>query len=358
MEERLQVALDERLRRCEVKGASAAVILPDKTLWRGASGISHEAVRMSPDMSFAIGSITKNVVAALVLQLVEEGKLSLEDPISKWLPPFPHVDGAVTIRQLLNHTSGIFMFWENQQIWDDLIRDRTRVFTPEEVLGYLKEPHFPRGEGYRYSNTNFLLAAMIITRVTGSTLGTEMRNRFWKPLDLDAVSLPLEEPYPENLAHVWGDNYDKDGSYRDITFLPRASHDSIGYGSSGLFMTAEGLARWTHALFNGRVIGPESLEQMKGVGSVDGYGLGLGRLGQGIVGWLSAYGHGGGNIGSSSYMAYLPDQGISLAVMVNHFGGDCAGLMVRDLARISALWVKPESAVGILWSVEGLLSMV
>ena len=252
LEERLREALDTRVRHCGVKGASAAVILPDGTAWEGAAGISHGDVEMTPDMAFAVGSITKNMVAALVLQLAEEGRLSLEDPLSRWLPPYPHVDGAITVRQLLNHTSGLFMFWDNQAIWDDLIRERTRVFTPEEVLGYIQEPYFAPGEGHRYSNTNYLLAAMIVTRVTDSTLSAEMRRRFWEPLGLESACLPLEEPYPENIAHVWGDNFEKGSPIRDLTVLPRTSHDSIGYGSSGVFMIAGDLARWTHALFGGK----------------------------------------------------------------------------------------------------------
>ncbi len=131
LDERLQTALDVRLRHYDVKGASVAVILPDGTIWRGASGVSHPGVNMSPDMAFAIGSITKNMVAALMLQLAEEGKLSLDEPIGQWLPSYPHVNPAITIRQMLNHTSGLFMFWDNQQLWDDLVRYRTKHFTPE-----------------------------------------------------------------------------------------------------------------------------------------------------------------------------------------------------------------------------------
>lgn len=104
LDERLQSALDKRLRACDVKGASAAVVLPDGTVWRGVSGYSHPPVRMTPDMAFAIGSITKNMIAALLLQLAEEGKLSLDDPIGRWLPPYRHVNGDITVRQMLNHT--------------------------------------------------------------------------------------------------------------------------------------------------------------------------------------------------------------------------------------------------------------
>jgi len=304
VEDRLQSALDRRLHRCDAKGASVAVVFPDGTLWRGASGISHEAVEIAPDMAFAIGSITKNMVAALALQLAEEGKLSLEDPIGRWLPAYPHVNPAITIRQMLDHTSRLFMFWENQRTWDDLMRCRTKAFTPEEVLGYPQAPHFAPGEGYRYSNTNYLLAAMIITRATGSTLSTELRRRFWEPLGLRSARLAIEEPYPENPAHVWGDNFEKDGSYRDITLLPRTSHDSITYGSTGVFMTAEDLARWTHALFHAEVIGVQSLAQM---------------------------------------------QAFSLA--------GCASRIVRDVATITALQLKPGFSFAVLWGgVEGLLA--
>jgi D-alanyl-D-alanine carboxypeptidase len=340
LEEKLQAALEKRLRHSNVNGASAAIILPNGTIWRGTAGISHPGVTMSPAMAFAIGSITKNMVAALMLQLAEEGKLSLEDPIGKWLPSYPHVNPVITIRQMLNHTSGLFMFWDNQQLWDDLVRYRTKHFTPEEVLGYLKEPHFRPGEGYRYSNTGYLLAAMIITRATGSTLAAEMRRRFWEPLELQSARLPPEEPYPENLAHVWGDNFEKDGSYRDVTFLPRVSHDSITYGSAGVFMTAEDLARWTHALFHGKVLRADSLRQMQSFGR-GAYGLGLGRFGFRVSGGLTAVGHGGANIGTGAYMVYLPDYEVSIAVMVNRVFSGCDTRIVRDLSQIAASSLNP-----------------
>jgi D-alanyl-D-alanine carboxypeptidase len=162
LEDQMQKVLDRGLDRYDVRGVSAAVIFPDGKIWTGVSGISHDTVTIKPDMLFAIGSITKNVVAALTLKLNEEGILSLEDPLSKWLPSYPNVDDRITIRQLLNHTSGLYMFWDNQQIWDELKRDRTKVWSHEEVLSYLKDPCFAPGKGWRYSNTNYLLLAMII----------------------------------------------------------------------------------------------------------------------------------------------------------------------------------------------------
>jgi len=182
LEQRLQETLDEKIQKYGVRGVSAAIVFPDKEVWTGTSGISHDTISIKSDMLFGIGSITKNVTAALALQLQEEGLLGLEDPLSKWLPTYPYVDSTITIRQLLGHTSGLYMFWDNQEIWDALKADRTKVWSPEEVLSYIKEPYFAPGEGFRYSNTNYLLAAMIIEKATCSTLSAEFRKRFWQPL--------------------------------------------------------------------------------------------------------------------------------------------------------------------------------
>lgn len=150
--EQLQRVLDTELSKYNVNGVSASIIYPDWSVWNGVSGISHDTVSIKPDMLFAIGSITKNFVAALTLKFIEDGRLSLNDPISKWLPAYNYMDSTITIRQLLNHTSGIYMFWSNQQIWDDLKKDRTKVWQPDEVLSYIKEPYFAPGKGFRYSN--------------------------------------------------------------------------------------------------------------------------------------------------------------------------------------------------------------
>lgn len=116
-------------------------------------------------MLFSIGSITKNFVAALTLQMAEQGTLSLEDKLSAWLPAYPYIDSTIIIRQLLNHTSGIYRFWENDSLWNALKKDRNRIWTPEEVLGYIKEPHFAAGKSWRYSNTNYLLMGIIFSLV-------------------------------------------------------------------------------------------------------------------------------------------------------------------------------------------------
>ncbi|GAH03431.1 unnamed protein product, partial [marine sediment metagenome] len=241
------------------------------------------------------------------------------------------------IRQLLNHTSGIYMFWDNQEIWDDLKKDREKVWTPEEVLSYIKEPCFAPGESWRYSNTNYLLLAMIIMKATGSNLSTEFNKYFWEPLDINHAYLSIEEDIPFNQAHVFGDNFNNDGSNLDLTFLPRASHESITYGSAGLFMTAEDLAHWCNALFEGEVLHRESMDEMLqfvdiGFGSRKrGYGLGVELFLRRISSGERAIGHSGANIGTSVYMVHLPEHHFTVVVMINDFNHKCSQAITEDL---------------------------
>jgi D-alanyl-D-alanine carboxypeptidase len=296
---------------------------------------------MKPDMLFAIGSITKNVVAALTFKLAEEGILSLDDSLFKWLPRYSKVDSAITIRQLLHHTSGLYMFWDNQKIWDDLKKYRNQAFTKEEVLTYLKEPYFRPGKGWHYSNTNYLLLAMIITKATGSSLSAEFRKRLWEPLGIENAYLSMEEQIPNKLAHVWGDNFENDGSFRDITFLPQISHKTITYGSGGLFMTAGDLAFWCHSLFTGKALKQSSMEQMLNFNR-EGYGLGVHLISKSITNGVKAHGHGGGNIGTSAYMTYLPDFETSIVAMINAFHGKCPDRILEDLIEIVSEHLRQE----------------
>ena len=118
MEDQFQKVLEKGINRYNDRGVSAAVVFSDNKIWTGTSGISYDTVSIKPDMLFAIGSVTKNFVAALTLKLAEEDLLSLDDSLSSWLPDYPYIDNTIILRQLLNHTSGIYMFWENQEIWN------------------------------------------------------------------------------------------------------------------------------------------------------------------------------------------------------------------------------------------------
>lgn len=340
VEDQMQKILDKGIAKYDVNGVSATVIFPDGKIWNGVSGISHDTVSIKPNMLFAIGSVTKNFIAALTLTLAEENVLSLNDPISRWLPTYPYVDNAITIKQLLNHTSGLYMFWENQLIWDDLKKDRTKYWTPEDVLEYIKEPYFKAGDGWRYSNTNYLLLAMIINKATGSNLSTELKKRFCQPLGITDLYISQEESIPPHQAHVYGDNFQFGESIRDITFLPRTSHESIGYGSSGIFTTSENLARWSHALFEGEILKEQSLTKMldfveiRPIANMRAYGLGVEVYIRQFSWGKRAIGHGGGNIGTTTYMVYFPEYHVSVVVMINAFPNKAADVITTGLSRV------------------------
>ena len=103
----LQAAMEESIKNSGAIGVSAAVVLPGGEMWAGTTGVSHPGAPLTTDMLFSIASVQKNLQAALALKLIEEGVIALDDPLRKWLPPTPAIDGAITIRQLLNLTSGI-----------------------------------------------------------------------------------------------------------------------------------------------------------------------------------------------------------------------------------------------------------
>ncbi len=354
LEEQIQDVLDRTILKYNERGVSTAIIIQDSIKFSMVSGISHDSVSMKPDMLFAIGSVTKNFVAALTLKLVEENKLSLDDPLSRWLPTYPNVNSTITIRQLLNHTSGIYMFWDNQKIWDELKKDRGKVWTPEEVLGYIKDPYFAPGKGWRYSNTNYLLLAMIIEKSTGSTLSTELKKHLFEPLGIENIYLSQEDTIPENQAHVFGDNFNFGDPTVDLTFLPRASHESITFGSSGVFTTAMDLATWSTALYEGKVLQAQSMAEMsqfvkfKPFGDMKAYGLGVQVYRNSFSSGKLAIGHAGGNIGTTTYMVYLPDYQVSIVVMVNAFPGKSATAITKKLIRVI---LKDQNALGFIPSI-------
>jgi D-alanyl-D-alanine carboxypeptidase len=119
-------------------------------------------------MLFDIGSTGKNYVAALILQLVEEGRFTLEDPLRKWLPDYPNIDNNITVRQMLNHTSGIYDIVKNSRSPWQMAYKSTKMWTQEQILADLVDkPYFTPGNGWHYSSTNYILLRMIVEKVTG-----------------------------------------------------------------------------------------------------------------------------------------------------------------------------------------------
>ncbi|MFC1853255.1 serine hydrolase domain-containing protein [candidate division CSSED10-310 bacterium] len=317
--EEMQKTLDNALNEYDLMGLSAAIIMPDQPNWSGVSGYSYDTTPITSDMLFYMESITKSYVAALVLHLSAEGLLTLEDSLDMWLPEYRYIDGCITIRQLLNHSSGVFDFSEHPTIWDEIMADLHRSWSPEEVItNFVLEPYFEPGTGWYYSNTNYFLLGMVIVEVTGSELSAELRQRFFNPLGLNNTFLAGEDDITGELAHGWYD-LDMDGDLDDFSIIPRTAIDSLAWAAGGLVSTAEDNALWASYLFGGDILEQEQLDQMLDFIAFNsetrtGYGLGTCRFNYCNQ---TLWGHTGGGIDFSAILFYLPDEEVSFTVMCN-----------------------------------------
>jgi D-alanyl-D-alanine carboxypeptidase len=342
--QKLQDALDNGLKQYGGMGISAAVIVPGYETWVGVSGVSHGTTPITPDTLFSAGSINKMYTAVTILQLAEEGELSLDDPISKWLPAYPQVDSSITIRQLLNHTGGIFDMVRHPDYWAAMSTDPDKVWRPEEIIeNFLLEPYFPKGTGWHYSTPGYILLRMIIQEITGSEVSAVYRDRLFTPLGLEHTYVAGLEELPENTAHGWFD-LDGDGAYDD---LPSFTSFDTGIGGA-VYATPEDLALWSHALFSERrLLKDETFQQMLTFHSptpdeplLVGYGLGVVKFNPEIFNGLEILGHSGNAPGYAAACFYLPDYDVSLSVMVNTHAGeamptinDLLGILVKELTE-------------------------
>ena len=152
-------------------------------------------------MLFGFGSITKTFVAAIVLQLVEEGKLGLGDTLGKWLEEYPNIDTNITVHQLLNHTSGLGGYFRKEHFRSDVEGNLDRVWSPEEILKYVGIPKTLPGDGKQYSNTNYILIDLIVEAATGNPVEQELEERVFRPLRLDHTYLPKRDFDPRRWAN-------------------------------------------------------------------------------------------------------------------------------------------------------------
>ncbi len=307
LEARLQRSIDSIRTERALPGISAAVLLRGEGLWRGCSGVSHPGVPLRPEMVFGIGSNSKLFTAVAALRAVEAGLLGLEDSIEAWLPPHPNIAGGITLRQLLNHQSGLADVNAIPGYQDSVLRNPERIFTREEVLAWVGPPHFAPGTSWEYSNTNYLLVGMITEQATGRGLAALLREDILIPLGLDSTTLPPDEEVVGVVAHPWAQG-------GDISAVSRNTLHSTAWCAGAMFSSSGDMARWYDALFAGRVLGAESMREMTTfVGSGD-YGFGVSRrVENGRTLWV----HGGSIRGYSSFMLHDSAQAATICVLVN-----------------------------------------
>jgi CubicO group peptidase (beta-lactamase class C family) len=295
---RFQTVLDSVMHtNSNSKGVSVAVYTPEEGMWTGVSGISYPGVPMTPDMRFGIGSETKTFIAVVLLKLQEQGLLTLEDHLYQWLPPINNVDSTVTIRQLLTHQSGIFDFFNDRptMITDSIWADTSRFWSVQETLATIGKPNFAPGNGYRYSNTNYILAAMVIEAATGKTWVQKLHDLIFEPLHLDSTFVGVFEPRNGPVAAEW-DEY----SGRLITNSPMTAEYSLAHGAGAMFSTAAEMVQWHNALFNGSFISESSMQMMLSFDPSSLYGLGI----KVYENYPLFYLHGGGILGYTSMTLY------------------------------------------------------
>jgi len=322
----MQAGIDLNTKIFRGQGVSAAIITKDYRYWTGASGFSEVSKPVKTEMVFNIGSIGKNYLAALILQLSEDGRLSLDDPISKWGLGSSTIDNNITISQLLNHTSGIYDWVEHPQSPYRLQYRQIefeRTWTQDEILTLLSgDPYFKSGYGWHYSTTNYNLLKIIAEKITGKSVSSEIRKRFLQPLGLEhTIALDIGNQIPSELefVHGWFD-VNGDGIPDDISGDPQ--NWIISMSPNMMYASAFDLAKWSQALFEGRVLHEVSLSQMlsfhhptPGESPITGYGLGTAEIS--LKGLLRLYGHLGLHYGNMSAMLYSPRFGASIVVLSN-----------------------------------------
>jgi D-alanyl-D-alanine carboxypeptidase len=307
---KLQRSLDE-LVSAGVPGAVLLVRNGDRTI-RLSSGYGNLKTR-TPIRAmdrFRVGSITKTFVATVVLQLVEERKLALDDTVERRLPGLVPTGRRITLRQLLNHTSGLFDYGGDEKWLSAAFRDPVRDWSPREIVSIATahKPYFPPGKGWAYSNTNYYVLGLIVEATTGRPLADELRRRILAPLRLRATSLPTGPRIAG--AHARGYFL---GPIEDVT----VGSPSVVWASGALVSNADDLARFFRALLGGRLLRPDLLRAMKS--TIQGvpefaYGLGLEKM-RGPCGQL--WGHTGGSPGYSVDALNSIDGKRQVVVLVN-----------------------------------------
>jgi D-alanyl-D-alanine carboxypeptidase len=335
--ETLQTTLDKWRLRGDIPAVVVGVAQSGGRTWLGASGTPERAgsVAVTAEARFRIASITKVFVAVVVLQLVEEGKLELDDPLSRFLPDYP-TQGGVTIRQLLNHTSGIPDYSMSDDFKKDLLNDRERRWTTADVLALVKdkEPDFAPGTDYSYSNTDYILLGEVISKIAGRSWAHEVRRRILDRLNLDSTYVAGSEQVPEPVIPGYFDA-DNDGYVENIeTGGPWPALETSEGPAGAIISTAPDMLAFGDALFKGRLVREPALRAMVAEGPYhprfSNYGLGVEILHPDYR--TTIWGHGGFLPGFKSALWYVPSRDTVIVVLANDARAnpaDLAELLMR-----------------------------
>jgi CubicO group peptidase (beta-lactamase class C family) len=311
-------------------GMSATVMTPEGT-WSGTTGKADGVRDIQVDDQFAIASITKSVVAAQVMLMVEDGELALDDPVADHFPKDLQIDtNKATIRQLLGHRSGLPDYYELGPL-ANIQDDSQRVWTSTELLELVPTQRTPPGRAFSYAETNYLLLKLAIEHRRGRPLAEVLGDG---ALAIDGLERLVHQPDAsptEPMAMPAGESHAVLGEGGG--FLPSLANATAYNASGGIASDSPSLARWWRALCAGEVVARGSLTEMSMFEPADflvGYGLGVYDP---ASGYGPAFGHTGQLPGYMSWAACLPEDQAVIVVLTNHEVDDGHLAWSHGLAR-------------------------
>jgi D-alanyl-D-alanine carboxypeptidase len=309
----IDVAITNWFARYKAPGVIVGIWIPQKGTYVSAQGVSNPTtgIGMNVNDHMRVGSVTKTFTITLLLQLADRNRLSLDDPVSKYLPYVPD-GGKITLRMLANMTSGIFNYTEDA-IWEEqAAANPYRAWTIRELVnvGLSHPPYFAPGAGWHYSNTNTLLAGLVIEKVLGQPIATAYQRYIFTPLGLHHTIWPLSGALPFPYAHGVTQTNDK---IVDATKW----NPSIAGTAGAIVSTLADMRIWAKAVATGdKLISPAMQKQrltwvkLPPLTPDHTYGLGISN----DHGWL---GHNGSIPGFSSYVVYLPSQDATIVILAS-----------------------------------------
>lgn len=332
-----QLALQEIMQRLlglqQVPGGVAGIWTTDGA-WVHAVGIAdlQAAAPIAVDDHFRIASVTKTFVATAILQIVDEGKLSLDDTLEPFVPGIANGD-QITIRQLLGMTAGIFNFIYDPAFAKDYTDNPLASYTPEQEIEIVRQhpADFPPGETVQYSDTNYVLLGLILEQVTGESTAQVITSRILQPLGMTETSYPdtpaMPEPYARGYAADPGSP-----NLRDLT----SSNPMVPNASGAMISTLGDLRIWGKALATGALLSPATQAERVKTGLISdqpGFTLGYGL---GIMDLNGFYGHTGAIFGYSTWLLHSPARDATLVVLANRGETDVefAGKIAVDILHL------------------------
>lgn len=305
----------------KVPGMIAGVFIGGYEPWTMTMGVAdvklNQPILLNDKMR--IGSITKTFTGTVLLQLVDERRISLDDKLSKYFPDYPNGDN-ITIDELGNMTSGIFNYSDDEYFMDGTFQVLKKDYTPQELIAISKKhkPYFAPGTGFHYSNTNTILLGLIIENVTGNLLQTEIKNRIFNPLGMTESIFATDSTFPD--PHAQGYNY-MDSAATEPTDVSEIN-PSCAWGAGAIISTLSDLVKYAKPLATGQLISKKSQEARLKWGETFIVPSGAwadksSNYGFAIADFEGAIGHNGGIPGFNSFMGYIPEKDATIIVLVN-----------------------------------------